>query len=166
MELLSYGGSLGGFFNLHPTDAFSLDLESAWSLVENDDSFTYVNYYNQPISVNHRNLSFVKFLAGATWFPLLERMHPSVQTGVFAAAGPVLALNTADDEAFLKRWKHVEPDVTPMFRAGIHLRILTGQGGSYNFRIGYDYAAFDHVIDTRRVYQGLFLMVGMEFLDR
>ena len=93
-------------------------------------------------------------------------MHPSLQFGVFASAGPLLALNTADNETFLARWQAVEPDLALMGRAGIHLRILTGQGGSYNFRLGYDYAGFDHVIDTQQVYQGLFFMAGMEFLKR
>ena len=166
MELLSYGGSLGGFFSRHPGEAFSLDLEADWTLVENDDSFTYYNYYNQPISINHRNLSFVKLLAGATWFPFMDKMHPSLQFGLFTAAGPLLALNTADDEQVITRWKAVETDLTVLGRPGVHLRILTGQGGSYNFRIGYDYAAFDQIIDNSRVYQGLFFMAGMEFLNR
>ena len=166
LEVLSYGGSLGGFYNIHPREAWSLGVESGWAVVENDDSFTYYNYYNQPIAINHRNLSFVKLLAGATWFPFMESMHPSFQLGFFGAAGPLLSLNTADDETFITRWKKVEPDVTLMGRAGLHVRILTGKGGSYIFRLGYDYAAFDHVIDTRRVYQGLFILVGMEFLNR
>ena len=166
MELLSYGGSLGGFFSFHPSQALSLDVELDWSLVESNDTFSYYNAYNQPITINNRNLSFVKLLTGLTWFPFLETMDPTVQVGGFLAAGPVWALNTADDEAFLERWKDVETDLTGLFRGGIQLRILTGQGSSYNFRLGYDYASFDRVIDSRKTYQGIFFQAGMEFINR
>ncbi len=166
MELLSYGGSLGGFYSFHPSQSLSLDVELDWSLVESNDTFSYYNYYNQPVSINDRNLSFVKLLTGVTWFPFLETMYPTVQVAGFAAAGPVWALNTADDEAFLERWKDVEVDLAPLFRAGVHLKILTGQGSSYNFRLGYDYVSFDHVIDSRKTYKGIFLQAGMEFVNR
>lgn len=166
MELLSYGGSLGGFYSFHPSAALSLDVESDWSLIESNDTFAYYDYYNRPVTVNNRNLSFVKLLGGVTWFPFLETMHPSLQVGTFAAIGPVLSLNTADDETLLERWKEVETDLALMSRAGLHLRVLTGQGSSYNFRIGYDYARFDKQIDENQTYKGLFFQVGMEFLHR
>ncbi|NQV15069.1 hypothetical protein HQ531_06390 [bacterium] len=166
MELLSYGGSLGGFYSFHPSAAMSLDVELDWSLVESNDTFSYYDYYNRPVSINNRNLSFVKLLGGVTWFPFLGKMHPSLQVGTFAAAGPVMALNTADDETLLKRWKHVDTDIAPMIRGGVHLRVLTGQGSSYNFRIGYDYAHFGKTIDARQTYKGIFFQAGMEFLHR
>ena len=105
-------------------------------------------------------------MPGITWFPFIDTMHPSFQFGGFAAVGPLLALNTDDDEAFIERWGHVESHLTPLFRAGVHLRILSGQGASYSFRIGYDYASFDEVIDARQTYKGLFFQAGMEFLHR
>jgi len=166
MELLSYGGSLGGFFSYHPNEALSLDLEADWSLVESNDTYTYYNYYGQPASFNDRNLSFVKILPGITWFPFLDTMHPSFQIAGFMSAGPVWALNTADDEAFIERWGKVETDLAPLFRGGLHVRILSGQGASYNFRVGYDYASFDRVIDERQTYKGLFFQAGMEFIHR
>ncbi len=166
MEILSYGGSLGGFYSFHPNQAVSLGVETDWSLVESNDTFSYYNYYYQPVSINNRNLSFVKMLAGITWFPLLESMHPSVQVGGFVAGGPLLSLNTDDDETFSERWQHVETDLTPLFRGGIQLKVLTGQGSSYNFRFGYDYARFDHIIDSRQTYKGIFFQAGMEFIHR
>lgn len=166
MELLSYGGSLGGFYSYHPNEAFSLDVEIDWSLVESNDTYTYYNYYGQPISINNRNLSFVKVLPGITWFPFIETMHQSFQVAGFLSAGPVWALNTADDEAFIERWGRVESDFAPLFRGGLHVRILSGQGASYTFRLGYDYASFDKIIDERQTYKGLFFQAGMEFLHR
>lgn len=166
MELLSYGGSLGGFFSYHPNEALSLDIESDWAIVEANDTYTFYDVYGNPVSINNRNLSFVKILPGITWFPFIDTMHPSFQVGGFASAGPVWALNTADDEGFLERWKDVEVDLAPMFRAGVHIRILSGQGSSYTFRFGYDYASFDRVIDARQTYKGLFLQAGMEFIHR
>jgi len=166
MELLSYGGSLGGFYAYHPSEALSLDLEVDWCLVQNNDSYTYYNYYGQPISINNRNLSLVKIIPGVTWLPFIETMHPSFQVGGFLSAGPIWALNTADDEGFLDRWGKVESDLAPMFRGGVHVRILSGEGASYTFRIGYDYASFDKVIDSRQTYKGLFFQAGMEFLHR
>ncbi|NQV30701.1 MAG: hypothetical protein HQ508_07430 [Candidatus Marinimicrobia bacterium] len=166
MELLSYGGSMGGFYGFHFSEAFSLDVEMDWSIIESNDSFSYYNYYNQPVVVNNRNLSFVKLMPGFTWFPFLKSMHPSMQAGVFASAGPIWSLNTADDEPFLDRWKKVETHLTPMIRAGVNMRIMSGQGTSYNFRLGYDYASFDEVIDSRQTYKGIFFQAGMEFLHR
>jgi len=166
IELLSYGGSFGGFYNFHPSPALSLDIESDWSVVQSNDTFSFYDFYNQPITVNNQNLSFVKLLVGATWFPFLETMHPSLQIGTFAAAGPLLALNTADDEKFIERWQEVETSVTPLFRSGLHLKILTGQGSSYNFRLGYDYASFGETVDSNKTYKGIFFQVGLEFLHR
>ncbi|MEA3285787.1 MAG: hypothetical protein U9Q77_00230 [Candidatus Marinimicrobia bacterium] len=166
MEILSYGGSLGGLYSFHFSEAFSLDLEMDWSLVESNDTFAYYDYFNRPVTINNRNLSFVKLLTGITWFPFLENMHPSTQVGGFVAAGPLLALNTADDEALFERWQHVETDLAPLVRSGVHLRILTGQGASYNFRLGYDYASFDQVIDSRQIYKGIFFQAAMEFIHR
>ncbi len=166
LELLSYGGSFGGFYSFHPASALSLDVEADWAVVQSSDTFAFYDFYNQPITVNNQNLSLVKLLVGATWFPFLETMHPSLQIGTFAAAGPVLALNTADDEKFIERWGDVETSLGPMIRAGMHLKILTGQGSSYNFRLGYDYSKFDQYIDSRKTYKGIFFQVGMEFLHR
>ncbi len=166
MELLSYGGSLGGFYSFHRSEAVSLDVEADWSLIESNDTFSYYNYYNQPVSINNRNLSFVKLLTGFTWFPFLESMHPSMLVGGFAAVGPLLSLNTADDETLIERWGHVETDFAPLYRAGVHLRVMSGQGASYNFRLGYDYASFDQVIDSRQTYQGIFFQAAVEFLHR
>ncbi len=166
MELLSYGGSLGGFYSYHTSEALSFDLELDWSLVESNDTYTYYNYYGQPISINNRNLSFVKLMPGITWFPFIDTMDPSFQFGGFLSAGPVWALNTADDEAFLARWKKVKGHFAPIFRYGINVRILSGQGSSYTFKLGYDYASFDQVIDARQTYRGLFFQAGMEFLHR
>ena len=166
MELLSYGGSLGGFFNYHIRESFSIDVEADWTIVESNDTFTYLNYYNQPVSINNRNLSFVKTLVGSTWYPFLDTMHPSFQFGVFGGVGPLLSLNTADDEKFLERWQDVEPDLTLLSRAGIHFRILNGQGSAYNFRFGYDYAYFDEVIDERQGYKGLFFQAAWESIHR
>ena len=45
MELLSYGGSLGGFYSYHTSKALSLDVEIDWSLVEANDTFAYTNYW-------------------------------------------------------------------------------------------------------------------------
>jgi len=166
MELLSYGGSFGGFYSYHPNEALSLDIELDWSLVESNDTYTYYNYYGQPISINDRNLSFVKIMPGVTWLPFIETMHPSFQVGSFMSAGPVWALNTADDEGFIDRWGDVESDLAPLFRGGLHIRILSGQGASYTFRVGYDYASFDKIIDERQTYKGLFFQAGMEFIHR
>jgi len=166
MELLSYGGSLGGFYSFHPVESISLDVETDWTLVESNDTFTYLNYYNQPVSINNRNLSLVKLLVGSTWYPFLETMHPSFQFGVFGGAGPLLALNTADDEKFVERWQEVEPDLTALVRAGVHVRILTGQGSAYNFRFGYDYSQFDKIIDERQSYKGLFFQAAWESIHR
>lgn len=166
MELLSYGGSLGGFYSYHTSKALSLDVEIDWSLVEANDTFAYTNYWGQPIQINNRNLSFLKIIPGVSYFPFLETMHPTVQVGGFAAAGPVWSLNTDDDDGFAERWKEVDVKVTPMFRAGVHFRIMSGQGAAYNFRLGYDYARFDEVIDSRQTYQGLFFQAGMEFIHR
>ena len=166
MELLSYGGSLGGFYSYHTSEALSLDIEMDWSLVESNDTYNYYDYYGRPTSINNRNLSFVKLMPGITWFPFIETMHPSFQVGSFISAGSVWSLNTADDEDFLERWGKVESDFAPIFRGGVHIRILSGQGGSYTFRGGYDYASFDRVIDSRQTYKGLFLQAGMEFLNR
>mgnify|MGYP002633288246 FL=1 len=166
MELLSYGGSMGGFYSYHFSEALSLDLELDWSIIENNDSFAYTDFYGRPISINNKNLSFVKLMPGFTWFPFLKSMHPSMQAGVFASAGPIWSLNTADDEPFLDRWKQVDTKLTPMIRAGVNLRIMSGQGTSYNFRLGYDYASFDEVIDSRQTYKGIFFQAGMEFLHR
>ncbi len=166
MELLSYGGSFGGFYRYHTSEALSLDLELDWSLVESNDTYTFYDYYGRPISINNRNLSFVKLMPGITWFPFSETMHPSFQVGSFISVGPVWSLNTADDQDFIERWGKVESDFAPLFRGGVHIRVLTGQGGSYTFRIGYDYASFDKVIDERQTYKGLFLQAGMEFLHR
>jgi len=166
MELLSYGGSFGGFYSIHPTEAFSFDFESDWTLVESNDTFTYLNVYNQPVSINNRNLSFVKGLAGVTWFPFLETMHPSFQFGVFAGIGPLISLNTADDQKFLERWQAVDVDVTTLGRAGVHIRVLTGQGSAYNFKLGYDYSHFDKIIDERQTYQGIFFQAAWEFVHR
>ena len=128
MELLSYGGSMGGFYSYHFSEALSLDLELDWSIIENNDSFAYTDFYGRPISINNKNLSFVKLMPGFTWFPFLKSMHPSMQAGVFASAGPIWSLNTADDEPFLDRWKQVDTKLTPMIRAGVNLRIMSGQG--------------------------------------
>jgi len=166
MELLSYGGSLGAYVSYHPNEALSLEIESDWSLVEANDTYTYYNYYGQPVSINNRNLSFVKLMPGLTWYPFIETMHPSFQIAGFLSAGPVWALNTADDEALLDRWQDVEVDLAPLVRAGVHLRILSGQGSAYTFRVGYDYLRFDRVIDARQTYRGLFLQAGMEFVNR
>ena len=166
MELLSYGGSMGGYYSFHISESFSLDVELDWSIIESNDTFSYYNYYNQPVVINNRNLSFVKLMPGFTWFPFLESMHPSMQAGVFASVGPIWSLNTEDDEPFLDRWKKVETTLAPMVRAGITLRILSGQGSAYNFRLGYDYASFDQVIDSRQTYKGIFFQAGMEFLHR
>ena len=166
MEILSYGGSLGGFYSYHASEALSLDLELDWSLVESNDTYNYIDYYGRHVSINNRNLSFVKLMPGITWLPFIETMHPSFQIGSFISAGPVWSLNTADDQDFIDRWGKVESDFAPLFRGGVHIRILTGQGGSYTFRIGYDYASFDKIIDTRQTYKGLFLQAGMEFLHR
>ena len=167
LEVLSYGGSFGGFYAFHPTPAVSLEIESDWALVESNDSFTYYDYYYyQPVQINNRNLSFFKVTGGATWFPFLDSMHPSLQVGFFLGGGPLVAFNTADDEPFFQRWKAVETSVTPMLRSGIQLRVLTGQGGSYNFKLGYDYASFDQVIDTQKDYKGLFFQAGWEFIHR
>ena len=166
MELLSYGGSLGGFYSYHVSEALSLDIEMDWSLVESNDTYNYYDYYGRPVSINNRNLSFVKLMPGLTWLPFIETMHPSFQIGSFISAGPVWSLNTADDQYFIERWGKVESDFAPIFRGGIHIRILTGQGASYTFRVGYDYASFDKIIDSRQTYKGLFLQAGMEFLHR
>jgi hypothetical protein len=166
MEILSYGGSLGGFYSYHASEAFSLDLELDWSLVESNDTYNYIDYYGRPVSINNRNLSFVKLMPGFTWLPFIETMHPSFQIGTFFSAGPVWSLNTADDQDFIDRWGKVESDFAPLFRGGVHIRILTGQGSSYTFRIGYDHASFDKIIDSRQTYKGLFLQAGMEFLRR
>lgn len=166
MEILSYGGSLGGFWAYHPKPGLIFDAEADWALVESKDTFSYLNYYGQPVSVNSRNLSFVKLLLGVNWFPFLETMHSSVQFGGFASAGPLLSLNTADDEGLLDRWQEVETDLTPMLRTGVNLRILTGNGSFYTFKIGYDYAKFDRVIDSRQTYSGVFFQAGMEFLNK
>lgn len=166
MELLSYGGSLGGFFRIHPSDVLSIDLESDWILVESSETFTYYNYYNQPISINNRNLSMVKIVGGLTWYPFLETMHPSLQFGVYGGLGPLLALNTDDVERYFERWQHVEPDLTILYRAGVHLRVLSGQGSAYNFRLGYDYTRFDHEIDENQTYKGLFFQAAWEFVHR
>ena len=166
MEILSYGGSLGGFWAYHPKPALGFNAELDWSLVESKDTFTYLNYYGQPVSINSRNLSFVKLLLGTYWYPFLETMHSSVQIGGFVAGGPLVSLNTADDEDFLERWQDVETDITPMARAGVQVRITTGQGTFYTFKIGYDYAHFDRVIDSRQTYKGPFFQAGMEFLRK
>lgn len=166
MEILSYGGSLGGFYSYHVSEALSLDLELDWSLVESNDTFSYIDIYGQYHSIKDRNLSFVKLMPGLTWLPFIETMHPSFQVGTFLSAGPLWSLNTEDDQDFIERWKHVENDFAPLFRGGVHIRILTGQGGSYTFRVGYDYASFDKKIDTRQTYKGLFLQAGIEFLNR
>ncbi len=166
MELLSYGGSLGGFYSYHTSEALSLDFEMDWSLVESNDTYTYYNYYGQPISINNRNLSFVKLMPGITWLPFIDTMHPTFQVGSFLSAGAVWSLNTADDEAFFHRWGKVKGHIAPIFRSGINVRILTGQGASYTFRIGYDYASFDEIIDSRQTYKGLFFQAGMEFINR
>jgi len=166
MELLSYGGSLGGFYSFYPRADINLNIETDWSLVESNDTFSYYNYYNQPVTLNHRNLSFVKALVGFTWYPFLETMHPSVQVGGFAAGGPLLSLNTADNEGFFERWQDVERDVTGMLRGGVQIKVLSGEGSSYIFKLGYDYARFDHVIDSRQTYKGVFFQAGMEFLHR
>jgi len=164
MEILSYGGSLGGFYAYHPKPEIGFNAEIDWSLVESKDTFSYLNYYGQPVSINSRNLSFVKLLVGADYFPFLDIMHSSVQIGGFASAGPVFALNTADDEDLIERWQDVEVDVTPFARLGVNVRIVSGQGTFYTFKIGYDYAHFDRVIDSRQTYQGPFFQAGMEFL--
>ncbi|MBC8376950.1 MAG: hypothetical protein H8E26_12965 [FCB group bacterium] len=166
MELLSYGGSLGGFYSYHTSEALSLDLELDWSLVESNDTFNYIDYTGRVISLNNRNLSFVKLMPGLTWFPFIDSMHPSFQIGSFISAGPVWSLNTDDNKGFIDRWGKVESDFAPIFRGGVHIRILSGQGGSYTFRVGYDYASFGEIIDERQTYQGLFLQAGMEFLNR
>jgi hypothetical protein len=166
LEILSYGGSLGGFYSFHPRENLSLDLETDWALVESSDTYTYYNYYSQPVTINNRNLSFAKLLAGITWFPFLESMHPSIKVAGFAAAGPLLSLNTADDETFLTRWQDVELDVTPMVRGGVHVKIVNGKGAFYTLRLGYDYASFDRVIDSKQTYKGMFFQVGLEFLHR
>lgn len=166
MELLSYGGSLGGFFSYYPRESVSLDVELDWSLVENNDTFTFIDYSGVPVSINNRNLSFVKLMPGITYYPFIDTMHPSFQVGGFLSAGPIWALNTADDEDFIERWGKVESDFAPMIRLGMHFRVLSGQGSSYIFRVGYDHASFDKTIDTRKTYKGLYLQAGMEFLRR
>ena len=166
MEILSYGGSLGGYWAYQPTPALGFNVEADWSLVESKDTFSYLNYYGQPVSLNSRNLSFVKALIGSYWYPFLEVMHSSVQFGGFAAAGPVMALNTADDEDLFERWQDVEVDITPMARIGLQVRVVSGQGTFYTFKIGYDYAHFDKVIDSRQTYKGPFFQAGMEFLRK
>jgi hypothetical protein len=166
MEILSYGGSLGGYWAYQPTAAWGLNIETDWSLVESKDTFSYLNYYGQPVSFNSRNLSFVKVLVGSYWYPFLEVMHSSVQIGGFASAGPVFALNTADDEDLFERWQDVEVDIAPMARAGVQVRIVSGQGTFYTFKIGYDYAEFDKFIDSRKTYKGPFFQAGMEFLRK
>ncbi|MCF7824764.1 MAG: hypothetical protein K9N35_11405 [Candidatus Marinimicrobia bacterium] len=165
MELLSYGGSLGGFFHFYPRENSSFSIESDWAIVENNDSFSYY-YYNQPVTINNQNLSMVKVLAGYSWFPFMETMHPSLQLGTFGAVGPLISLNTDDDDTFLDRWQHVETDITAMIRLGIVVRVLNGEGSSYSFKLGYDYAKFDKIIDSRQTYEGLFFQAGMEFLHR
>ncbi len=166
MELLSYGGSVGGFYRYHTSEALSLDIELDWSLVESNDTFNYVDNYGRAYSLNNRNLSFVKLMPGVTWLPFIDSMHSSFQVGSFISAGPVWSLNTADNEGFVERWGKVESDFAPIFRGGVHIRILSGQGGSYTFRVGYDYASFGRVIDERQTYKGLFLQAGMEFINR
>ncbi len=166
MELLSYGGSLGGFYSHHPSEALSFDVEIDWSIIESNDSYTFVNYYGNPITVNNQNLSLVKILPGITWFPFMDTMHPSMQVGGFLSAGPVWALNTEDDQSFTKRWKHVDTSLAPMIRAGLSFRILSGQGGAYTFKLGYDYSDFGKKIDSRQFYKGIFFQAGMEFLSR
>gem|GEM_PF-340717 len=167
MEILSYGGSLGGFYSIYPRSDINISFESDWTLVESRDSYSYYDqYYQRPVSINSQNLSFVKLLAGLTWYPFLESMHPSVQVGGFASLGPLLSLNTKDDEGFFERWQDVETDVVGMGRAGVVIKVLSGEGSSYIFRFGYDYAKFDHVIDSRQTYKGVFFQAGMEFLHR
>ena len=166
MELLSYGGSLGVFYSIHPDNDLSIDLETDWTLVESNDTFTYYDYYGRTFSINNRNLSMVKFVMGTTWFPFLESMHPSLQFGLYGGLGPLVALNTDDVEKFVERWKHVESDVTVLYRAGVHLRVLGGEGSAYNFRLGYDYSKFDKVIDERQSYHGLYFQAAWEFMHQ
>lgn len=165
LELLSYGGSLGAFYNIHPREDWSIDFESDWTLVESNDTYTYYNYYNQPVSINNKNLSFVKALAGSTWYPFLDTMHPSFQFGTFASVGPLLSLNTADDQKFLERWQDVDVKASVLFRAGVHIRVLSGQGSAYNFRVGYDHVRFDEIVDGKQIYKGLLFQAAWEFVQ-
>lgn len=167
IELMSYGGSFGGFYRVYPNPALSIDVESDWSIIESNNTVSFYDYYNQPVTINNQNLSFVKLLIGVSWLPFLDTMHPSFQIGPFVAAGPVLSLNTDDNEDFLERWqKNVEMTLAPFVRAGLQAKVMTGHGSSYNFRLGYDYTEFDEYIDSKKVYKGLFFQLGMELISR
>ena len=105
-------------------------------------------------------------LGGLSYYPFLETMHPSVQVAGTMALGPVVALNTADDTPLFERWGDVETHFAPLVRAGIQIRIMSGNGGAYRFRLGYDYLHFSESIDDRSNYSGIFFQAGMEFIGQ
>ncbi len=164
VEILGYGTSLGGFVSIHPLPSYRLAAELDWTVTQNNDSFVLYDYYYNPIPVNQTHLSLVKLILDATWYPFINTMDPSFQFGLFGSLGPVLALDTANDEGFFQRWGRVEPYWTFMGRGGVHARIRTDRGGVYLLRLGTDQMRFAEALDGRTTYSGLFFQVGLEFL--
>ncbi len=166
-ELLGYGGSFGAFLNFNPDQKLKYSAETDWIFVQHDDSYAYIDpYYYSPQVINQQHLSMAKLLATAIYYPFLDNMHPSFQLGLFTSAGPILAMDTADNQDFFQRWKNVKGYWSVLGRAGLHLRFIQDARSAYLVRVGYETTRFDQPIDGRDNYGGLFFQVGMEFLYR
>jgi len=166
IELLGYGSSFGGSYTFQPKPQLRFSAESDWTLVQSNETISFYNYWYEPVQVNPKNLSLLKLLGDVTYFPFLNSMHPSLQIGFFAAAGPILALDTPNDEPFIERWGKVESHLSLHGRLGVHLRTRTARGSNYVFRVGYDFARFDEPLDDRQTYSGAYVQAGFEFFRR
>lgn len=166
-ELLGYGGSVGAFLNFRAHDAFRYSLEADWIFVQHEDSYPYIDpYYYTPTVINQQNLSMAKWIATISYFPFLETMHPSFQVGFFASAGPILAMDTANNEGLIERWQDVKGYWSAQGRGGVQIRFMGPESNAYQLRAGYEYSNFETALDGRPDYGGLFMQVGMEFLLR
>jgi len=164
VELLKYGSGGGVFYRKYVSPKWGVALETDWTVVTGKDELVGYDYFGRPYKLNSRNLSLWKGVFEIIIYPLYKSWHPSFQPGLFIGAGPMLALDTADDSPFFSRWRKVRGYQTLYFRFGGEFHIIAGKQGVYFLRFGYDYSHFAEPIDERTHFGGIALQAAMEFL--
>lgn len=163
-ELLQYGGSFGGIWQMDMNPEWAVGAEVNWTFVQTGQSLEFYDpYTGRYYQVGSQNLSMLKLLGGVTWYPFAESMDPSFQFGFYAGAGPILAMDTDDDTSDITRWRHVRGYPSIYAKLGMEFKIHQQGMGIYIFRLGLDATKFETEIDGQSRYQGIFLQVGMEF---
>ncbi|MCF7797098.1 MAG: hypothetical protein K9N11_09190 [Lentisphaeria bacterium] len=163
-ELLQYGGSFGGIWQMDLNPEWALGAEANWTFVQTGQSLEFYDpYTGRYYQVGSQNLSMLKFLGGISWYPFAESMDPSFQFGFYTGVGPILAMDTNDETADITRWRYVRGYPSIYAKLGLEFKIHQQGMGIYILRLGFDGTQFETEIDGQSRYQGIFLQVGMEF---